>query len=72
MNGYVLQILHKKAGYEVFVYFPACNEGYYGRNCSFVCSPNCNTCRNTDGMCTCKAGWEGHNCTSGRCDIRPV
>lgn len=44
----------------------ACEEGYYGRNCSLDCSPNCETCRHTDGFCTCKAGWLGYNCTTGK------
>lgn len=43
----------------------ACKEGYYGTNCSGFCSPNCKTCRHTDGFCTCMAGWMGHNCTTG-------
>lgn len=28
-----------------------------------VCHPNCTTCRNTDGFCTCGAGWIGPNCS---------
>lgn len=42
-----------------------CKKGYYGKNCSLVCSPNCKTCRHTDGLCSCKAGWMGPNCTTG-------
>lgn len=45
--------------------FLACNEGFYGRNCSEVCSPNCMICRHTDGLCACKAGWSGPRCTEG-------
>lgn len=32
-----------------------------------MCSPNCisDTCRPTDGLCTCAEGWTGHNCTTG-------
>lgn len=44
----------------------ACIEGYYGINCSLACSPNCNSCRHTDGMCTCKTGWTGFNCTTAK------
>eukprot|EP00105_Crassostrea_gigas_P031105 XP_011453688.2 PREDICTED: uncharacterized protein LOC105346686 [Crassostrea gigas] len=43
----------------------ACKEGHYGRNCSFFCSPNCKTCRHTDGTCACKEGWMGPSCTTG-------
>lgn len=45
----------------------ACKKGYYGTNCSLECSPKCqpNTCKNTDGGCTCISGWSGNNCTSG-------
>lgn len=45
--------------------FTACQPGYYGTNCSLACSPNCKTCRHTDGLCSCKAGWMGHNCSKG-------
>ncbi|XP_052695522.1 multiple epidermal growth factor-like domains protein 10 [Crassostrea angulata] len=43
-----------------------CTHGYYGTNCSRVCSPNCkpDTCRHTDGGCYCSAGWMGYNCTT--------
>nr|XP_034319983.1 multiple epidermal growth factor-like domains protein 10 [Crassostrea gigas] len=41
----------------------SCIVGYYGRNCSYVCPFTCQTCRHTDGMCTCKAGWTGARCT---------
>lgn len=43
----------------------ACQRGYYGTNCSLPCSPNCKTCRPADGLCSCKAGWMGHNCSDG-------
>lgn len=49
-----------------YLYLSACTEGHYGRNCSLVCSPNCKPCRNTDGFCTCIAGWMGSNCSEGR------
>lgn len=42
----------------------SCKPGYYGTNCSFPCSPNCKTCRHTDGLCSCKAGWMGHSCST--------
>lgn len=45
--------------------FSACKKGYYGANCSYVCSKNCKTCRPTDGKCTCLAGWTGHSCDRG-------
>lgn len=51
--------------YNLFCSVSACKGGFYGTNCSYVCSPNCKTCRQTDGLCTCKAGWMGHNCTTG-------
>lgn len=61
--------------YDLFLYIHlplACTEGYFGTNCSRVCSPNCNphTCRHTDGMCeSCTAGWTGYNCTTGNAII---
>ncbi|XP_052694675.1 receptor-type tyrosine-protein phosphatase epsilon-like [Crassostrea angulata] len=44
----------------------SCNEGYFGINCSRECSPNCkpDTCRHTDGLCSCAPGWTGDNCTT--------
>eukprot|EP00105_Crassostrea_gigas_P039840 XP_019923988.1 PREDICTED: multiple epidermal growth factor-like domains protein 10 [Crassostrea gigas] len=43
-----------------------CKKGYFGRNCSRVCFPNCkpDTCRHTDGSCTCAAGYTDYNCTT--------
>lgn len=32
----------------------ACDEGYYGTNCSLLCSATCKTCRHTDGYCSSK------------------
>lgn len=48
-------------------YHLACEKGHFGTNCSQVCSPNCiiDTCRPTDGLCTCAEGWTGRNCTTG-------
>ncbi|XP_052694709.1 protein draper-like isoform X1 [Crassostrea angulata] len=45
----------------------ACGEGYFGHKCSLQCSPNCKseTCRHTDGWCTCAAGLKADNCTTG-------
>lgn len=49
------------------VFYPlACQEGYFGSNCSQVCSPSCksDTCRHTDGWCnTCAAD---DNCYTGK------
>lgn len=48
--------------------FLACTKGYFGTNCSWVCSPYCkpDTCLHTDGSCTeCVSGWKGYNCTTG-------
>lgn len=52
----------------LLIQFLACNEGYFGTNCSRVCSPNCQHghCRHTNGSCTsCVKGWMGRNCTTG-------
>ena len=50
---------------HMYVWFTACRYGYYGKNCSSVCSPNCRTCNHTDGICTCYAGWSRPDCTNG-------
>lgn len=49
--------------------FLACYKGFFGTNCSRVCSPNCKhgQCRHTNGSCTsCVEGWMGSNCTTGK------
>lgn len=64
---------HGFAGYleiNYFILIVACEKGFFGRNCSFVCSPNCETCRNTDGFCSCKAGWMQPYCSTGKCTIK--
>ncbi|KAH9523886.1 hypothetical protein Btru_047324 [Bulinus truncatus] len=40
-----------------------CDEGYFGPSCSkkCICSLNSN-CNKTNGLCYCKAGWNGTNC----------
>lgn len=50
----------------LFFWHTACTNGYYGTNCSLVCSPNCkpDKCRHTDGRCSCSTGWTGYNCTT--------
>lgn len=52
--------------YALVLIFTACQPGYFGTNCSFTCSPNCKTCRHTDGLCSCRAGWMGHECSVGK------
>ncbi|XP_052695719.1 multiple epidermal growth factor-like domains protein 10 [Crassostrea angulata] len=41
----------------------SCQSGYFGTNYSFPCWPHCKTCRHTDGRCSCRAGWRGHDCS---------
>ena len=48
-----------------FSKFTACTNGFYGQNCSRVCSSNCKNCRHSDGTCSCHAGWMGSNCSIG-------
>lgn len=46
-------------------FYLACKKGFFGRNCSFVCSLHCKTCRHTDGYCGCFDGYTGYNCNTG-------
>ncbi|KAH9523898.1 hypothetical protein Btru_047351 [Bulinus truncatus] len=40
-----------------------CDEGYFGPSCSIKCSCSLNSnCNKTNGLCYCKAGWNGTNC----------
>lgn len=76
-NSYLLNCICYLWSVYIYIYiyvslyicwYLACKEGYFGTNCSRVCSPNCklDTCRHTDGSCTsCTAGWRGYNCTTG-------
>lgn len=51
--------------YYEWSFITVCREGYYGRHCSQACPFTCQTCRHTDGVCACKAGWTGPRCTKG-------
>lgn len=69
---YCYDLIFFLIGHFVFsssLYRLACKEGYFGTNCLGKCSPNCkpDTCRHTDGSCSCDAGWMGDNCTQGNC-----
>nr|XP_022311761.1 receptor-type tyrosine-protein phosphatase epsilon-like [Crassostrea virginica] len=68
--------LHKPCNHIDGVCTDGCQDGYienmcntscehdrYGKNCSHTCSSNCKTCKNTDGTCSCFAGWSGPNCS---------
>lgn len=69
LSFFLLYLLLHCIDLYLYIYWPlACEEGYFGTNCSRVCSPNCkpDICRHTDGSCTsCTAGWTGYNCTTG-------
>lgn len=43
-----------------------CKDGFYGKECSekCICKPeNTKTCGNVSGICTCRAGWNGTDCS---------
>lgn len=47
----------------------ACLSFNYGDNCSSTCScvqANSDSCNKVDGTCTCKPGYKGTNCDSGK------
>ena len=67
MDGYYSQNVLLICDYMICVLYTACSNGYYGKNCVSVCSPNCRTCKHTDGTCSCYAGWREPNCTNGIC-----
>ncbi|WAR04750.1 MLP-like protein [Mya arenaria] len=54
-----------------------CDAGYWGGNCSETCTcitANSKACNRTNGICTCKSGWEGSTCESdiNECDNSSV
>ncbi|XP_078329538.1 uncharacterized protein LOC111112782 isoform X2 [Crassostrea virginica] len=62
------QCLGCVAGYQGQFCDQACNPGYYGIGCKYLCSENCNItrrCNRFTGVCDggCKAGWTGTTCT---------
>ena len=61
----VKSFVNDYVSYKYTFYSTACKYGYYGQNCSSVCSQNCKTCNPTDGTCSCYAGWMGPNCSIG-------
>lgn len=47
------------------VYSLVCPPGWYGKNCSKECGPNCkSSCERFKGICKhgCKPGWKGSYC----------
>ncbi|XP_048741401.2 multiple epidermal growth factor-like domains protein 10 isoform X1 [Ostrea edulis] len=60
-NVFKINVLHNVYG---------CPSGFFGRNCSEVCSGNClhkSTCNVTTGYCDdgCAPGWRGADCSEG-------
>lgn len=51
------------------IHFLACQIGFYGSNCTQVCSDKCveRLCDNTNGVCThgCLDGWKDDLCNQG-------
>lgn len=72
METNVIQVCSKKGkammGKKniIYIFFlPACPPGWYGRNCSYECGPNCiPSCDKFEGDCKlgCKPGWKGSYC----------
>lgn len=53
-----------------------CEDGYYGDNCKMVCTclkTNTEKCNVTNGACSCRPGWKGHNCDIDieECEVIP-
>lgn len=47
----------------------ACSSFKFGDNCASTCTcvqANSESCNNVDGKCSCKAGYTGSNCDSGK------
>lgn len=47
------------------MFYLVCNDGFFGRECFFVCLLNCKMCWNIDGYCGCFDGYIGYNCNIG-------
>lgn len=49
-----------------FFFILDCENGFYGRDCSEKCLcklENTETCGKVSGNCTCRAGWNGIDCS---------
>lgn len=53
-----------------YSFYLECPPGYYGNDCRYQCSLNCNvrnSCDISTGQCEggCKPGWTGNTCNQG-------
>ena len=52
------------------LYFAACSDGEFGKDCSYNCSGNClngAVCDKYNGACdSCSSGYEGLSCEKGK------
>lgn len=52
----------------MFIYYIACNDGYFGDGCISQCYCRTDTCEKLTGMCPgnrCQLGWMGKSCSQG-------
>lgn len=70
MFSYFYFYLTMPVMFYLIVFFSGCPSGFFGRNCSEMCSGNClhkSTCNVTTGYCDdgCAPGWSGADCSEG-------
>nr|XP_022309930.1 uncharacterized protein LOC111115470 [Crassostrea virginica] len=54
-----------KPGYQGHLCERACDYGFYGQHCIYICNITCDGCNNINGVCDngCKPGWKGVDCS---------
>lgn len=66
IKGNFFFTLNDDSVFSLILFILDCKDGFYGKECSekCICKPeNTETCGNVSGICTCRAGWNGTDCS---------
>jgi len=71
----LFQVLYLELQYTcilIFSYHLACDDGYFGMNCTHQCYCRYGACIKSRGECLpegCQRGWKGDTCSEGKLQI---